>query len=114
MQPGRRVRLDTGPGPFGVPWVDRLRVDVDHRLPELVAAVPTAQWPRRQLITELARTARWSELVEHARAYHRHHPADRAAIADVVLSLRKGGQLETALALESELGLGPRPRGVTS
>jgi hypothetical protein len=111
---GRRLRLDTGPGPFGVPWVANLRVEVDEALPELVAAVPTAEWPRKWLMGDLTRRGRWAELVEQARQYHRYHPTDRATIARVLFSLRAGGQVEAARVLETELGMRARPSGPIS
>lgn len=114
LERGRRVRLHTGSGPFGVPWVDHLRVDVVDTMPDLVAALPAAEWPRKWLMGDLTRRARWAELVAQAREYHRYHPADREAMARVVFSLRQHGQIQAARALEIEFGVASRQRGPAS
>jgi hypothetical protein len=103
VEPGRRLRIDTRPGLLGVPVIDQVRGDAEGALPELVALLPSAEWPRKQLMTDLTRRARWTELAAHAREYRRHHPTDQATIAGVIATLRQAGQLEPARSLEAEL-----------
>jgi hypothetical protein len=108
LRRGRRVEIDTGTGLLGLQWIVRLGIHQDHDLEALVAATPTAEWPRKWLMGYLARQARWAELVEQTREYSRHYPADRDTITKVAFSLRAGGQVEAARALEAELGAQPQ------
>jgi hypothetical protein len=107
VQPGGHLRLDTRQGLLGLPVVDHVRIDAEGALPELVALVPSAEWPRKQIMSDLTRRGRWSELVAQAREYRRHHPADRTTIAGVISALREAGLMEPAKSLEAELAEAP-------
>src|SRR5262249_6662762 len=39
---GQHVRLRVRPGRFGIPWIETMRLDFEHELASLVAAVPSA------------------------------------------------------------------------
>ena len=93
---GQHVRLRIRPGLLRIPWVESMRLDFEHELPALVAAVPSASAPRKWLIETLLRDGRWTEAASHTQIYARYHPADRPYISRVVGMLRQARQTEAA------------------
>jgi hypothetical protein len=100
LEVGHRVRVRIRPGYFGLSWVESMHVDFDHDLEALVAAAPSAATPRKQLIAMLLRDGRWADAATHATTYARHHPDDRAFMAQVAAILRTPRQAEPATALD--------------
>ena len=89
---GQHVRLRLRPGRFGIPWVESMRLDFEHELAALVAAVPSATMPRKWLIETLLRDGHWAEAAKQTQAYARYHPSDKAYIRRVVVALRQARQ----------------------
>jgi hypothetical protein len=71
-------------------------------VPALVAAIPSAEWPRKWRIAALAREGRWPELVGQLREYRRYYPRDEEIVGRVLYSLRAGQQTALARAVEAE------------
>jgi len=88
LDPRQRVRVVTRPGRFGITWVQAIGVDFGPDLEALVAAAPTAGRPRRDLIARLIHEGRFADAARHTATYARHHPADRAFVAEVEETLR--------------------------
>src|SRR5262249_38489343 len=89
-------------GPTKHAVVEHLELDSEAPIPALVAALPSAEWPRKWLIASLAREARWSELVTQLREYRRYYPDDDEVVRHVAVSLRGGRQAALARAVERE------------
>ena len=89
---GQHVRLRIRPGRFGIPWVESMRLDFEHELAALVAAVPSAAAPRKWLIETLLRDGHWTEAARQTQTYARYHPQDRPFISHVLVALRQARQ----------------------
>ncbi|HMH49435.1 MAG TPA: hypothetical protein VK548_04325 [Candidatus Acidoferrum sp.] len=85
-----------------VALVEGVGLDSDAGVPALVAAMPSAEWPRKWLIGSLVRETRWNEAVAQLREYRRYYPRDDETVRRVVFSLRQGNQAALARAVEGE------------
>src|SRR5262245_13951285 len=88
LEKGQHVRLRMHPGQFGISWIESMRLDFEHELPTLVAALPSASIPRKWLIDALLRDGRWTEAVRETQAYARYNPSDKAYVTRVLVALR--------------------------
>jgi hypothetical protein len=86
----------------GISLVQHVGLDGEAGVPALVAAMPSAEWPRKWLIASLVREARWSDVVAQLREYRRYYPRDDEVVRRVLYSLRSGGQAALARAVEAE------------
>lgn len=98
LDPRQRMRVVTRPGRFGITWVETIAVDFGPDLEPLVAAAPTAGRPRRDLIARLIDEGRFADAARHTAIYAKHHPADRAFVAEVGETLRDAGRPRAASA----------------
>ncbi len=105
-------------GFFGIPRIERVRLQPDRQLPELLETVPSAASPRRRLTDGLLAAGRWPEAVAHVRAYARYHPADAEYLAGVASRLRQAGRAEELAVVQALLAQAERearaPRGATA
>ena len=109
---GQPVTVAVRPGLFGLPWVERMRLDFERNWEPLVALAPTAAAPRKWLIESLLRDGRWAEAARQTEAYARHHPGDRAFVKRVAGALRDARQTRPATALD-RLALSTGPGGTS-
>ena len=96
LETGQHVRLRIHPGQFGISWIESMRLDFEHELPSLVAAVPSASMPRKWLIEALLRNGRWTEAVRETQTYARYNPSDKAYVKRVLVALREARQPQAA------------------
>jgi hypothetical protein len=108
LVPSQHVLLSVQTGYFGWPRILWLRADRDAELPALIAALPSAEWPRKWRIGMLARNHRWAELVAEVHEYRRYYPEDREIVQRTLLSLKTNGQPEMARALERDTRVAAR------
>jgi len=93
---GQHVRLGVRPGWLRIPWVESMRLDFEHDLPSLVAAVPSAAGPRKWLISALLQDGQWAEAARQTQAYARYYPNDRAFVRSVRATLQQARQPQAA------------------
>jgi hypothetical protein len=100
VDPGAPVVVSVRKGYFGISWIERVTLDAGRQAEALVEAAPSAAVPRRTLVMAYLSQARWPEAVEHTRAYLHYYPRDIAFAGTVAATLRNGGDLPSAMAVE--------------
>jgi tetratricopeptide (TPR) repeat protein len=103
---GQPVLVYVRQGGLGLPWVTHIHPDEEERLQAVLQFMPSATWPRKQLIRTYFRRGEYARAITMAREYLATHPMDRHFAAEFAGDLFNASQWPAAVPLLEPFLLG--------